>query len=351
MKKTTLFVALFAGLLLGGCNSTPTEGKTDTPATTGGTNDAKKLKIGVVFDSGGRGDKSFNDSAWAGIERAQKELGIEAFPIETKNEKDYETNQGALAEKGCDLVIAIGLNQETALKKVAAAFPDQKFAIVDGTVDAKNVRCLKFKEEEGSFLVGYLAGMMTKTNKIGFVGGMKIPLIAKFMYGYMAGAKTANKAVEILPEKFTDNWDDSQKGKAAAALLFGQGADIVYHAAGRAGLGVITAAKESGHFAIGVDSNQDDIAPGSVLTSMIKRVDEAVFSTISDVKNGAYSPGEKIYDLKVNGVGLSPLDHTKSVIGDANLAKIEEIKKKIIAGEIKVPAVEADYTAYISTIK
>lgn len=347
------FSIILAGAMaigLAGCGSSSKEtadsGGSAPKPTPGTPSTGKKLKIGVVFDSGGRGDKSFNDSAWAGIERAQKEFGIEALPIESKTEKDYETNQSTLAESGADLIIAVGLNQETALKKVSAAFPNSKFAIVDGSVEAKNVRMLKFNEEEGSFLAGYLAGLVTTTNKIGFVGGMDIPLIAKFQYGYMAGAMLANPKIEILPAKFTGNWDDSQKGKASANILFSSGADIVYHAAGRAGQGVITAAKEANKYAIGVDSNQDDIAPGNVLTSMLKRVDEAVYATIKDLVEGKYAPGEVKYTLAQNGVGLSDMVHTKDKIGADKIAALEPIKQKIIAGEIKVPSTLAEFETF-----
>lgn len=353
MKNLFVLGGMAALLLFGGCSAkdaTSADGKTGSGAGNTAAADGKKLKIGVVFDSGGRGDKSFNDSAWRGIERAQQELGIEAIPVESKNEKDYETNQKSLASAGCDLVVCVGLNQETALKSVAEQFPDQKFAIVDGTVQGANVRMLKFKEEEGSFLVGYLAGLTTTTNRLGFVGGMNIPLIGKFQYGYMAGAKTANPVVEFLPAKFTDNWDDSQKGKASATVLFSTGADIVYHAAGRAGLGVITAAKEAGKMAIGVDSDQDDLAPGNVLTSMIKKVDEAVFATIKDLKDDKFSGGETIYDLKANGVGISDLKHTKDKIGADKLAKLDEVRKQIVEGKISVPATQADYEAYVKTL-
>lgn len=350
MKNLWQWMAIAAlAVLTVGCGSSGAgseASKGDSASSSGGAaSGGKKLKVGIVFDRGGLGDKSFNDSAWRGIQRAEQEFGIEVRKVETKQERDYETNQSALASAGMDLVIAVGLNQETALKKVAAKFPKMNFAIVDGKVGAPNVRELRFKEEEGSFLVGYLAGLMTKTNKIGFVGGMKLDLILKFQYGYMAGAKLANPAVEILPAKFTDTWDDTQKAKAAANVLYSGGADIVYHAAGRAGLGVITAAKETGKFAIGVDSDQDDVAEGSVLTSMIKRVDQAVYSTIKDLVEGKFAAGEVVYDLKQDGVGISELRFTKDVIGAENLKKLDEIKAKIVAGEIKVPSTEAEFNA------
>lgn len=322
-------------------------------ATGGGTTPdaAKKLKVGIVFDKGGLGDKSFNDSAWAGIQKAEAEYGIEVSKVESKEEKDYETNLSAMADKGMDLVIAVGLNQGKALQKVAADYPDTKFAIVDGDVKADNVRMLKFNEEEGSFLVGYLAGLMTKTNKLGFVGGMELDLIKKFQYGYAAGALTANKSVEVLPAKYIGNWDNIDQAKAAATVLFNGGADIVYHAAGRAGLGVIRAAQERKMFAIGVDSDQDGEAEGFVLTSMIKRVDQAVFSTIKDLEDQKFSGGETVYSLAAKGVGVSEMRFTKDKVGEANLAKLKEIEAKIAHGEIAVPKDQAGYEAYIATLK
>lgn len=323
-------------------------GSTSGSGGSGGSSDGPK--IAVVFDQGGRGDKSFNDSAWRGMERAKDELGADIDYVESKSDNDYETNLRAMADRGVDLVIAVGINQEPALDAVAAEYPDMKFAIVDGNVDHDNVRKLLFKEEEGSFLVGYLAGLMTKTGKIGFVGGMELDLIKKFQYGFAAGARTANPNVEILPAKYTGDWNNIDTAKAAANVLFDSGADIVYHAAGRAGLGVIRAAKERDLWAIGVDSDQDGEAPGNVLTSMIKRVDEAVFSTIKDVKDGNFSSGAVYYDLTTNGVGISDLTHTKEEIGEDKLAKLDEVKKRIVDGEIKVPINESEYANYVSTL-
>jgi basic membrane protein A len=345
LKRTLFSFVLVASLFMAGCDKSGGDGA----AAANGA--AKKLVVGIVFDSGGRGDKSFNDSAWAGIERAQKELGIQPKSVESKSEKDYEPNLTALAEQECDIVFAIGINMKSALEKVAPNFPNVKFAIVDAPVSGPNVRSLLFREEEGSFLAGYLAGLMTKTNRIGFVGGMEIPLIVKFASGYAAGAKTANPSVEILPEKYTGSWDNLDVGKVSANSLFNSGADIVYHAAGRAGLGVISAAKESGKWAIGVDSDQDGLEPGSVLTSMVKRVDEAVFSTIKDVEQGAFSAGERVYDLKAGGVGLSPMTHTKDKIGPEKLAKVDAIAEKIKTGELKVPTTKEELASYLSSTR
>jgi len=339
---------LATALFLFGCGDT---GSKTQDTTSGGTSGAtkpagEKLKVGVVFDSGGRGDKSFNDSAYAGIERSQKELGIKESHIDTKNAKDYETNLGSLADEGCKLIFAVGITQADALKAVAPKYPDVKFALIDGDVKADNVRCLTFAEEQGSFLAGYAAGLATKTNMLGFVGGMKFPLIKKFEVGYIAGAKTANPQVEVLPARYTNSWDDVGLGKAAAKVLFDSGADIVYHAAGRCGLGVLAAAKDADKLAIGVDGNQDDVQPGHVLTSMIKRVDTAVFDTVKEVEDGKFTPGAKRYDLAAGGVGLTDFKYTKARIGEANLKKIDQVSKMIVNGEIKVPATEEELATF-----
>jgi len=318
-----------------------------SPTRIAKNSNGKSLLVGIVYDKGGLGDKSFNDSAHAGIVRAQKELGIDEKAVESKNEKDFETNIGALAEAGCDIVFCIGGGQQKALEAVAPKYPNVKFAIVDATVAQPNVRSLLFSEQEGSFLAGYLAALTTKAKKVGFVGGEEIPLIKKFQNGYEAGVKTANPDVEVLPAKYTGDWDNQDKGKNAATILFTSGgADIVYHAAGRAGLGVITAAKEQGKFAIGVDSDQDEIEKGFVLTSMIKHVDEAVFLTIKDLADNKFTATTKVYDLKSGGVGLSEMKFTKDKIGKDNIEKVKAIGAKIIKGDIKVPATAEELTKY-----
>lgn len=337
--------ALFSSLLVGctGSDKAPDSGTTGN----GGTKpeEGKKLTIGVVFDSGGRGDKSFNDSAAAGAERAKAELGVNVEYVESHSPKDYETNIASMAEK-CDLVFAVGISQGAALAKVAPDFKDKKFAIIDGDCKADNVRMLKFKEEEGSFLVGYVAGSLPSTKKIGFIGGMELPLIKKFEFGYFAGAKMANPAIELLPSKYTGSWDDQSKGTDMANTLFAGGADVVYAAAGRAGLGAIKAAKDKGKLFIGVDSDQDDLEKGVVLTSMIKRVDEALFSTTKDLKDGKFSAGETMYDLKSSGVGTSDFRNTKDKIPAEAMTKLEQVKADIIAGKIKVPATKEEFDAF-----
>lgn len=348
MKRITLsLAAALAALWIAGCNSpsaptannAPTEG--NKPAPTG-----KAIRVGMVLDKGGLGDKSFNDSAYRGLQRAESELGATVQHVESKIDTDYETNIEALAANGSELVIAVGLGMDEPVKRVAAKFPDVKFAIVDGEASGDNVAALKFKEEEGSFLAGFLAARVSKTKKLGFVGGMEIGLIKKFEYGFRAGAYLADPTVTVLGAKYTMNWDSTDKGKASAAALFGEGADIVYHAAGRAGLGVIKAAEEAGKFAIGVDSDQDDIAPGFVLTSMVKRVDEAVFQTIKKTQEGAYAPGVTTYDVKTGGISLTDMRHTKDKIDAKILEDLEAVKADLLAGKFTIPVDAAGFDSF-----
>lgn len=347
-RKVGLVLGLAAmALAVGtGCGPQNSEPTASTSGSTGSTPAGKKLKVAIVFDSGGRGDKSFNDSADRGLDRAAKELGVEVLKVDSRSEKDYEGNLTGAADQKADLVIAVGINMMSAVQKAAPEYPDTKFAIIDAGVEAPNVRSLLFTEHEGSFLVGYLAGLMTKSNKLGFVGGQDLPLIKKFEVGYEAGAKMANTKVEVLPAKYTGDWNNIDVAKSAAGILIGQGADIVYHAAGRAGLGVIKAAKEGGKYAIGVDSDQDEIEKGTVLTSMIKRVDEAVFQTIQDLKDGKFAAGSKVYDLKAGGVGTSEFTYTKDKIGSANLDKLKMIEERIKSGDIKVPQTKEELAAF-----
>jgi len=346
VKLRYLGWVLVAGLMAG-C----TGGESQPSKDGGSSTQAEKPLVGIVFDSGGKGDKSFNDSADAGIQRAVKDLGVEEKSVDSKTEKDYEANLTGLAEKGCKVIFAVGFAQKTALTTVAPKFPAIKFGLIDDVLDQPNVRSLVFSEEQGSFLAGYLAALMSKTGKIGFVGGKTTPLIKKFESGYVAGAMTANPKIDATGIKYTESWDDTAAGKAAATTLYSSGCDIVYHAAGRCGLGVITAAKESGKYVIGVDSDQDDQAPGSVLTSMVKHVDEAVFTTIKDTLDGKFTAGTKVFDLKSNGVGLTDFKYTKDKIGDANIKKIDDIKQQIIDGKIVVPSTPADLATYEGKLK
>jgi basic membrane protein A len=350
-RLSKVLFALALGAAVAGCNGGGDKTTDSSGSTTGGVTSGKQLNVGIVYDSGGRGDKSFNDSAYNGLHKAETDLGIKTTPVESKNKSDYEPNLDSLADSGVDLIIAVGSDMKDAVEAVAPKYPKVKFATIDASVKGDNVRSLLFKEEEGSFLAGYCAGLVTKTNKLGFVGGEEIPLIKKFEVGYTAGAKTANPAIEVLPAKYTGNWDNVDDGKAAARVLFSSGADIVYSAAGRAGLGVIGEAQDENKFAIGVDSDQDDVSKGHVLTSMVKHVDNAVYSTIQDLKNGKFTPGDTVYDLKAGGVGLSPMTYTKDIVGQKNLDKIKAISDDISSGKIKVPSTQAELDTYLASAK
>lgn len=299
---------------------------------------AKPLRVGIVLSTGGLGDKSFNDSAYKGLEKAKEDLGIEFKYVEPASPAEDEEFLRQYADADYDLIIATGFQMTEAAKAVAADYPDLKFAMIDDVIDLPNVKSLTFKEEEGSFLVGALAAMMSKTGTIGFVGGMENPLIKKFQVGYEQGAKYVNPKIKVLSVYTTgpNPFNDPVRGKENAISEINQGADVVYHAAGGTGIGVIDAAKEKGVYAIGVDSDQDGVAPGTVLTSMIKRVDVAVYDTVKSVKDGDFKPGLTVYGVAENGVGMTDFKFTKEKIGAEKIAKLDEIAKKIADKEIIV---------------
>ncbi|ACL68828.1 BMP family lipoprotein [Halothermothrix orenii] len=297
------------------------------------------FKVGMVTDVGGLGDQSFNDAAYRGLKRAEEELGIEIEVVESNAMTDYVPNLSSLAEQDYDMVWAIGFLMMDALNQVAEMYPDTTFGLVDAVVDKPNVASVTFKEEEGSFLVGLIAGKMTETGKVGYVGGMEMPLIQKFQAGYEAGVKAANPDAEIMIG-YTGAFDDPAAGKELALTQFGQGADIIYHASGACGIGVIEAAEEKGLYAIGVDSPQAHLAPENVLTSMVKRVDVAVYNEVKSLYEGNFEPGHKIYGLAENGVG--PSEHANEMVPEDVMELVEEYKEKIINGEYTVPTKPED---------
>lgn len=292
-------------------------------------------KIGLIFAEGGLGDQSFNDAAYRGLMQAKEELGVEVIYVEPADIAEMEEHQRAYADLGLDLVIVIGFIHQSALVEVSSDYPNVHFAIVDDMVDNPNVTSLVFEEHEGSFLVGMLAGLMTETNTIGFVGGMEVPLIRKFEIGFIEGAKYANPDVEVLVN-YAGAFDDPGRGRELAVSQNERGADIVYHAAGGTGSGVIDAAVANGFYAIGVDSDQDYMAPGTVLTSMVKRVDTAVFEVIKAVVDGTLEGGVWSFGIEDGGVGTSEFKYTKELIPQSVLDAIEDAKQKIISGEIVV---------------
>ncbi|MGL5545174.1 MAG: BMP family lipoprotein [Cetobacterium sp.] len=299
---------------------------------------AKPLRVGIVLSTGGLGDKSFNDAAYRGLEQAQKDLGIEFKYVEPASPAEDEEFLREYAEAGYDLIIATGFQMTESARTVAADYQDVKFLMIDDVVDLPNVKSLVFKEEEGSFLVGVIAGLMTKNNAVGFVGGMENPLIKKFEVGFKQGAEYVNPGVKFFSVYTTgpNPFNDPVRGKENAISEINQGADVIYHAAGGTGMGVIAAAKEKGVFAIGVDSNQDGVAPGTVLTSMLKNVDVGVYDTVKALTGGEFTEGLTVYGAKENGVGVTEFEFTKEIIGAEKLQKFEEIKAKLMAGEIKV---------------
>lgn len=333
-------------LLLSGCSKT----QQTTSGSGPGVPSKPKIRAAVVTDVGGVGDMSFNAMAWEGLQRAGKGLNIEAKLVESKEQADYVTNLSKLADQGYDLVFAIGFLMEDAVKQVAPKYPKVKFAIVDGNAPTvANAVSLKFREEEGCFLAGALGGGVSKTGKIGFIGGMDVPLIRKFEAGYTAGAKTMRPDIKVMAA-YTGKFDDPGKGKELALTQFSQGADIIFHASGSCGLGVIDAAKSKGpgFYAIGVDADQDGIAQGSVLTSMMKRVDNAVYSTCKSVVAGKFQPGEQLFGLKDSGIGLSPMRYTKQDVSPEVSAKIEKLKQLIIEGKLMPPKTAKEVSTFVA---
>ncbi len=308
---------------------------------------AAEIKPAVIYDMGGKHDKSFNESAYTGAEKFKTDTAVEFVDFEIQNDQQREQAMRNFARRGYGPIIAIGFSQASALEKVAKEFPDTQFAIVDSVVDLPNVRSILFKEQEGSYLVGMLAAMASKTGKIGFVGGMDIPLIRKFSCGYAQGGKSVKADLEVF-ENMTGTtgaaWNDPTKGGELAKSQFGRGADVVYHAAGGTGIGVLQAAADDGKLGIGVDSNQNGLHPGSVLTSMMKRVDNAVYKTFDDAKNDAWTAGSYSLGLKEDGVGWALDDSNKDLITAEMKAAVEEATKKIASGEIEVHDYMADKT-------
>jgi basic membrane protein A and related proteins len=297
------------------------------------------VKVGLVLDKGGRDDKSFNSAAYRGTTDAVRDFGIELKDVESPDDSAFEPALRRFAERGYRLVIGVGFIQAEAVKKVSAEFPDTHFAIVDGVVEQPNVASLMFAEHEGSFLVGYLAGLLSKSNKIGFIGGMDIALIRRFEMGYEAGVKAANPKAELTRNYAgvtSSAWANPARGKELALSQYGRGVDVIFHAAGATGLGVFDAAEEKGAYAIGVDSNQNAIKPGRIATSMLKRVDTAVYNIIKDEVEGRFSGGTRYFGLKDKGVDYAIDEHNEKII-EPFRAKLEEMREKIVKGEIKVP--------------
>lgn len=298
----------------------------------------------VTFDVGGKFDRSFNQAAYDGAEKFKKETGVQYAEFEVRNAAEREQSIRNLARRGASVVVAVGFNNRSAVETVAREFPNVKFTIIDSVVELPNVQSVVFREHEGSFLVGMLAAMASKSGKVGFVGGMDIPLIRKFYKGYEEGAKFANPKADVLMNMTGTTpaaFNDPTRGAELARGQFDRGVDVVYAAAGATGLGVYQAAKDAHKLAIGVDSNQDHLHPGTMLSSMIKRVDVAVYNAMIGARNGTWKAGVTVLGLKEEGVGWSLDEFNRKLVTPEMEKKVNEARAAIIAGKIKVTDVTA----------
>lgn len=312
--------------------------------------ETEPFRVAMVTDTGGINDQSFNALAWQGLQRAESELGCEVKYFESKTDADYEPNLNTAIDEGYDLIICIGWMMGDVLAEVAGQNPDQAFAIIDNGSVADNVTGVNFATEQCSYLVGVAAASMTKTNNVGFVIGMVSPLMNTFGYGYYAGVLDTNP--EIVIQAYNANsYGDVAGGKAATIQMYTDGADIVYHAAGGTGLGVIEAAKEQGKLAIGVDQDQSYLAPEAVLTSAVKRVDNGVFNLCKAGVEGTLEAGDVMYDLSTGAVDIA---ETKDLMSEEAIAAVEAAREKILSGELVVPATaeafDAAYGADVYTL-
>ncbi|MGR3570331.1 BMP family lipoprotein [Brevirhabdus sp.] len=291
----------------------------------------------LIYDLGGKFDKSFNEAAHEGAERWKKDTGNSYREIELQSEAQREQALHRFAEAGSDPIVMVGFAFGSSLGEVAADYPDTKFVIIDMVVEAPNVRSVVFNEHEGSYLVGMLAALASKSGTVGFIGGMDIPLIRKFACGYAQGVKAANpdaKVIENMTGTTPAAWNDPVKGAELTKAQISQGADVIYAAAGGTGVGVLQAAADENILSIGVDSNQNYMHPGQVLTSMVKRVDNAVYDAFTD--GADLKPGVQVLGLANDGVGYAVDDNNKDLITADMKAKLDEAKAKIVSGEIKV---------------
>lgn len=351
MKKAIIAVLSAAAMALsmtacGGTGSSSSSSSSQSGSSSASSSDSasgKAIKVGMVTDVGGVNDGSFNQSAWEGLQKAGTELGIEVKYLESKTDADYSPNLEAFADEEYDLIISVGYMLASATKEAAEANPDQKYAIIDDSSNASlpNVTCLMFEQAQASYLAGLVAGMSTESNTVGFVLGMASETMHQFGYGYVAGVLDANKDAKVL--QFNANsFGDTAVGKSSATTMITNGADVIFHAAGGTGMGVIEGCKENGVWAIGVDSDQSKLAPENILTSAMKRVDTAVFEAAKATQDGTLKNGVITYDLAVEGVDLAP---TTTNLSDEVLKAAEDAKAKIISGEIKVPETKADFEA------
>ena len=310
------------------------------------TAQAADIKPAVIYDMGGKFDKSFNEGVWNGVKKFTEETGIEVMEFEVTNETQREQAMRRMVDRGATIVLGVGFAQADAIATVAAENPDVQFSIIDVFwLDAPNLRQYAFKEHEGSYLVGVAAAHASQTGKVGFVGGMDISLIRKFACGYVGGVKSVNASADVFQNMTGTTpsaWNDPAKGAELTISQIDRGADVIYQAAGGTGIGVIQAAVDSGKLAIGVDSNQNGIAPGSILTSMLKRVDVAAYETFMDSKNGNFTAGVQMLGVAEGGVDWALDENNASLITSEMKAAVEQARADIISGKITVHNYESD---------
>ncbi|TDH37954.1 BMP family ABC transporter substrate-binding protein [Pseudohoeflea suaedae] len=300
---------------------------------------AEDIKPAIIYDLGGKFDKSFNEAAYNGAEKFKSETGIDYRDFEIANDSQREQALRRFAKDGNNPIVMAGFSWSAALEKIADEYPDLSFAIIDMVVDKPNVRSVVFKEQEGSYLVGVMAAKASKTGTVSFVGGMDIPLIRKFSCGYKGGVMATNgeaKVLEAMTGTTPDAWNDPVKGGEIAKSQMDQGSDVIYAAAGGTGLGVLQAAADADKLAIGVDSNQNGIQPGHVLTSMLKRVDVAVYDAFMAAKDGKFETGINVLGLKEGGVDYAMDDNNKDLVTEDMKAAVEAAKADIIDGKVEV---------------
>lgn len=331
-----LVAVCIIGLVIGGSSCRIESGRAD---------DRSKIHVGIVYDIGGKDDRSFNAAAWEGVRRAAKDLPIVLRDVEPGDPTSIEPAMRAFAERGYDLIIGVGFAQTPIMEQVAKDYPKLSFAIIDGVSELPNVASLIFKEHQGSYLVGMIAARKSRSGVLGFLGGMDIPLIHKFATGYAEGARAVNPNIRVIDNfvGVTDAaWNNPGKGKELALAQIGKGADVIFTAAGNSGLGAFDAVEQAGgdesnrHFVIGVDSNQNWIKPGFVLTSMVKRIDNAVYQIVEDRVNKKFKGGIHVYGLENDGIGYALDSFNEKLIPKNVLEEVEAAKKKIIAGQIVV---------------
>lgn len=326
LRSVLLFVVMLLLITsLAGCG-----GASQPPA-----NQQSVINVGVIFGSGGRGDRSFNDSAYNGILEAQKRFNIRFEAVDfTNNEANLDALR-SFARSKYDLIIGIGFENQEAIASVAKEFPQSRFAIIDVSLTGDNIASIVYREQEGDFLVGVLTAMLTKTRKVGIIGGMDIDAVRRIEKGFKQGVAYQNGDVAVVAS-IAGTFSDPQAGKRLALAQYASGVDIIHNAAGRTGLGIIEAARETNKLTTGTSGDQRYLAPGNVVGNRPKRVDTAVLMLVEEVKKGTFGPGTRSLGLKENGISLGPFDD--AIVTRAMLNRLEDLKQKIIKGQIVIQA-------------